>query len=244
MPRRTIGPSDAPSASGSRPEPPRMLRPRSPESQTWPKSADMADCEISSGSASERFESASKMRNASGCRLPRKSRNVSSPRCLSARRRTSASVSPGPRASSCMYASASRLTLRPARANETRPAAESGRRSGSSSGRTSRTMRPPRWMLSIDPVIGMTSRPSSPTSLPTTESGGGNMCAPTLSARSPRCCDQMRPPTRSAASSTTGSRSRRRCADDEAGDPPADDDDISLLSHGHLLSVMSSARAS
>ena len=30
----------------------------------------------------------------------------------------------------------------------------------------------------------------------------------------------------------------------EAGDPAADDHDISLLSHGHLLSVMSSARAS
>ena len=221
-----------------------MLRPRSPVSQTCPKSADMADCEISSGSASERFESASKMRNASGCRLPRKSRNVSSPRCLSARRRTSASVSPGPRASSFMYASASRLTLRPARAKETRPAAESGRRSGSSSGRTSRTMRPPRWILSIDPVIGMTSSPSSPTILPITESGGGNMCAPTLSARSPRCCDQMRPPTRSDASSTTGSRSRRRCAETRPAIPPPTITTSRSSATGHLLSLMSSARAS
>ena len=197
-----------------------MLRPRSPLSQTCPKSADIADCEISSGSASERFESASKMRKASGCRRPRNSRKVSSPRCSSARRRTSASVSPGPRTSSFMYASASRLTFNPARAKEMRPKGESGRRNGSNSGRTSRTIRPPSWMFSIDPVIGMTSRPSSVTIVPMTESGGGNMCAPTLSARSPRCFDQTRPPTRSDASSTTGSQSRRRCADTRPATPP------------------------
>ena len=45
----------APSVSGSRPEPPRMLRPRSPVSQTCPNRAAMADWEISPGSAIERF---------------------------------------------------------------------------------------------------------------------------------------------------------------------------------------------
>ena len=119
-----------------------------------------------------------------------------------------------------MYASASRFTFRPARANETRPAGGNGRRKGSSSGRVSRTIRPRRWMFSIDPVIGLTSSPSSVTSCPMTESGGGNMCAPTLRARSPRCFDQMRPPTRSDASSTTGSCSRRRCAATRPAIPP------------------------
>ena len=245
QPRRTIGPSDSPSASG---QPARAAAHVAARGRRCPRRARRAPTSPTARSRPDRRASGSRAprrcethRDAA---VPRNSRNVSSPRCLSARRRTSASVSPGPRASSFMYASASRLTLSPARAKETRPASESGRRNGSSSGRTSRTIRPPRWMFSIDPVIGMTSRPSSVTILPITESGGGNMCAPTLSARSPRCCDQMRPPTRSDASSTTGSRSRRRCAAHEAGDPPADDDDISLLSHGHLLSVMSSARAS
>ena len=40
--------------------------------------------------------------------------------------------------------------------------------------------------LSIDPLIGRTSSPNSVTWRPTVDSGGGNMCAPTLSARSPR----------------------------------------------------------
>ena len=65
-----------------------------------------------------------------------------------------------------MYASASRFTFRPARANEMRPAGGNGRRKGSSSGRVSRTIRPRRWMFSIDPVIGLTSSPSSVDQLP------------------------------------------------------------------------------
>ena len=113
-------------------------------------------------------------RRASGSRAPRRcgtrrdaacrgSRGTSRRRGASARAGGRRRRSPPAGASSFMYASASRLTLSPARANETRPASESGSRNGSSSGRTSRTIRPPRWMFSIEPVIGMTSRPSSPT---------------------------------------------------------------------------------
>ena len=143
-----------------------------------------------------------------------------------------------------MYASASRLTLRPARANETRPAGESGRRNGSSSGRTSRTMRPPRWMLSIDPVIGMTSRPSSLDELADHRIGRREH----VRADAQREVAALLRPD--AAADAVGRLEHDGIAvaqavrGDEAGDPPADDDDISLLSHGHLLSVMSSARAS
>ena len=59
--------------------------------------------------------------------------------------------------------------------------------------------------FSIEPVMGITSSPSSVTAADDRRIGGGNMWAPTLSARSPRCFDQMRPPTRSLASSSTGS---------------------------------------
>ena len=131
-----------------------------------------------------------------------------------------------------MYASASRLTLSPARAKETRPAAESGRRNGSSSGRTSRTMRPPRWILSIDPVIGLTSSPSSRDELadhrvgrrehvrPDAEREVAALLRPDAAADAVRRLEHDRVAVAQAV--------RRH----EAGDTPADDHDISLLSHG------------
>ena len=142
-----------------------------------------------------------------------------------------------------MYASASRLTLSPARAKETRPAAESGRRNGSSSGRVSRTMRPPRWTLSIEPVIGITSSPNSVTT------GADDRVRRREHVRADaerEVAALLRP---DAAADAVGRLEHHRVAvaqavrRREAGDAAADDDDISLLSHGHLLSVMSSARA-
>ena len=145
---------------------------------------------------------------------------------------------PCPRARRCrsrMYASASRFTFRPARANETRPSGGNGRRNGSSSGRVSRTIRPPRWTFSIDPVIGFTSSPSSVTSCPIDGIGRrehvradaeGQVAAllrPDASADALRRLEHDRVVIAEAVRS------------DEAGDPPADDDDVTFLDHGAAL---------
>ena len=242
---RTIGPSDAPSASGSRPEPPRMLRPRSPavpdvaEERRHRRLRDLVG--IGERAVRERLEDAERV----GVQAAEEAGNVSSPRCLSARRRTSASVSPGPAREQLHVRVGVALDLQ-AGARE-RDAARSRERQAERQQLGAHVAHHAPAEVDVEHRAGDRHDLQAELGHELPDHGVGRREHVRADAQR-EVAALLRP---DAAADAVGGLEQHGLAvaqamgGDEAGDAPADDHDVLILDHrAQLLSVMSSARAS